>query len=395
MANLFPDDELPREAAPAARVAPCELPDDPDVLDALRLTLVPGIGPRLQQALLAAFGSPSAIMAASRDQLLQVDGIGPKLASAVIENRDPIDARREWNGCRSLGVSVFVRGKPPYPKSLASICDPPLALYCKGELLPRDELAVAIVGSRRCTHYGKRQAERLARALASAGLTIVSGLARGIDGAAHRGALDAGGRTIAVTATGLASVYPPEHASLAEEIARQGAVIAETPLGQQPVAGLFPQRNRIISGISLGVVIVEAARKSGALHTARHAMEQGRDVFVVPGHIDSLESEGCHDLIRDGATLVRGPDDVLEGLGPLIQPVQRTETEQVRTPRELTLNDQEREVLNFVGDDPRQLDEIVRTSKLETARVMTTLTVLEMKRMVRRLPGGMFVRIPR
>jgi len=238
----------------------------------------------------------------------------------------------------------------------------------------------------------------------------VSGLARGIDGCAHRGALAAGGRTIAVTATGMSSVYPPEHADLAREVAGSGAVLCEVPFLQKPVGGLFPQRNRIISGLSQAVVVIEANRKSGSLHTARHANEQGRDVLVVPGRVDSPASEGSHDLLRDGAILVRHADDVLQSLGPLAAPVEMPvrptsessdpssfspeETRTVQTPRELTLNDQERLVLEAVGLSPSPIDAVLRSVNLEDSRVLSTLTVLEMKRFIRRLPGGMLVRVP-
>jgi DNA processing protein len=364
-----------------------------ELLDALRLNLVPGIGPRLQQALLGAFGSPAGILAASVQELQQVEGIGPKLSDAIVTHRDPAAAKRELERCQQAGVRLLLKEAPDYPRPLAEICDPPPILYCRGSLEPRDELAVAIVGSRRCTVYGRQQAERFASGLARAGLTVVSGLARGIDAAAHRGALEAGGRTIAVAATGLAQVYPPEHKELAAQIAEHGAVVCESPLDQEPVAGLFPQRNRIISGLSLGVIIIEADRKSGSLHTARHAMEQGREVFALPGRVDSLLSEGCHDLIRDGVPLVRGVDDVLEALGPTIGPVSRSETETVHSPRELTLSDQERAILNLVTVEPRLIDEVVRESALESSRVLATLTVLEMKRMLRRLPGGHVIRV--
>src|SRR5690606_2911763 len=199
---------------------------------------------------------------------------------------------------------------------------------------------------------------------------------------------------LAVCATGLANVYPPEHTELAREIVACGAVISESPLDRGPSAGIFPQRNRIISGLSLGVIIVEATRKSGALHTARHAMEQGREVFAVPGRIDSLASEGCHDLLRDGATLVRHPDDVLEGLGPLIQPVSSAAEQTVNSPRELTLSEQERQVLNLVTSEPQPIDQILQAAEIESSRVLSTLTVLEMKRHIRRLPGSQIVRVP-
>jgi DNA processing protein len=365
---------------------------DVELLEALRLALVPGIGPKTQRALLGAFGSPAEVLAAGSAALQQVDGIGPKLARAIVEARDSEEALREFEACARAGVTLVRHGTPAYPRPLAEIPDPPLILYTRGTLAARDELAVAIVGSRRCTLYGKQQAERLARALAQAGMTIVSGLARGIDGAAHRGAMEGGGRTIAVLATGLAKIYPPEHEPLADEVAAHGALVTESPLFREALPGLFPQRNRIISGLSTGVIIVEASRNSGALHTARHAMEQGREVFAVPGRIDSLASEGCHDLIRDGATLLRSVDDVLEGLGPLVRPVSSETNGQVLSPRELALNDQEREILNHVTLDPRPIDEVLRAAGLESARVLSTLTVLEVKRMIRRLPGGMVVR---
>ena len=323
---------------------------------------------------------------------MQVEGIGPKLSAAISVARSGTEAQRELDRCRAASVDLARPGEDRYPALLAKICDPPPVLYCRGTLKPRDGIAVGIVGSRKCTLYGRQQAERLAAALARAGVTIISGLARGIDAAAHRGALAAQGRTVAVCATGLANLYPPEHADLAKEIVASGAVVSESPLDRGPTPGLFPQRNRIISGMSLGVIIVEATRKSGALHTARHAMEQGREVFAVPGRIDSLASEGCHDLLRDGATLVRHPDDVLEELGPLMTPVSRTETVTVHSPRELSLSDQEREILNLVTLDPRPIDEILDSATIDSSRVLSTLTILEMKRHVRRLPGSQIVR---
>lgn len=367
---------------------------DDGLLDALRLNLVPGIGSRLQTHLLETFKTPANVFAATGEQLLQVEGIGPKLSAAISAARHSDEAQRELERCRQSRVALLRLGAEGYPPLLSKICDPPPVLYCRGDLLPRDEIAIGIVGSRHCTLYGRQQAERLAAALARAGVTIISGLARGIDAAAHRGALAAGGRTIAVCATGMANVYPPEHAELAREIVAAGAVVSESPLDRGPSAGIFPQRNRIISGLSLGVIIVEATRKSGALHTARHAMEQGREVFAVPGRIDSLASEGCHDLLRDGATLVRHPDDVLEGLGPLIQPVSSAAEQTVNSPRELTLSEQERQVLNLVTSDPQPIDQILQAAEIESSRVLSTLTVLEMKRHIRRLPGSQIVRVP-
>jgi len=365
---------------------------DSDLLDLLRLNLVSGLGPRLYSLLLARFGSPAAILAASGSELLEVDGVGPKLSSAIVLAHNSDAAERELAACREQGVQLLVRGAATYPTMLAEICDAPGILYCRGDLLPADALSVAIVGSRQCTLYGRQQAQRFASTLARAGITIVSGLARGIDASAHRGALSGGGRTIAVSATGLNSLYPPEHAELADEIARQGAIVSESPLGRGPSRGIFPQRNRIISGLSLGVVIIEASRKSGTFHTARHAMEQGREVLALPGRVDCLASQGCLDLIRDGVTLLRSPDDVLEALGPLMQPVKRVDGNIVHVPRELNLSDQERTILNLVTSDPLHVDQVLAGAGLETSRVLATLTILEMKRLVRRQPGGYLVR---
>jgi DNA processing protein len=383
---------------------------DAELLDALRLHLVPGVGPRMMQVLFEAFGSPGRALAASEAELLSVDGIGPKLARAVREARHSDEAASELARCLAMQATLFVRGTPGYPNLLATIPDAPAILYCRGTLLPQDEIAVAIVGSRRCTYYGIAQAEKFAGGLARAGITVVSGLAKGIDAAAHRAALAAGGRTIAVTATGLETVYPPEHETLADDVAATGAILTEFRLSQKPLAGLFPQRNRVISGLSLGVIVIEASRKSGALHTSRHAMEQNRDVFAVPGRIDSAASEGCHDLIRDGATLVRGVDDVLSQLGPLLRPItmpvngarpeahsRRPATSpqrEVRSIAELTLNDQERRVLDAVTGEPAHIDAVLTASSLDASRVLATLTALEMKRLIRRLPGNLVVRAP-
>jgi len=363
------------------------------LLDALRLTLIDGVGPRTQQLLLEHFDTIPGIFAASRSQLLNVQGVGPKLASAILAARDSLEPEQELARCQARGISLIPRGSALYPESLSKIPDPPALLYCRGELQPRDALAIAIVGSRRCTVYGRQQAERLGGALARAGLTVISGLARGIDGAAHHGALQAGGRTLAVMGTGLEKIYPPEHADLAERVSKSGALLTEYPLGQAPLPGLFPQRNRIVSGMSLGIIVVEANRNSGAMHTVRHALEQGRDVFAVPGRIDSLASEGCHDLIRDGATLIRNVDDVLQALGPLISPVKTSADTTVNNPRELTLDRQEQEILNLVSPDPTLVDEVLQAAGIEASRVLATLTMLEMKRFIRRLPGNQVCRV--
>lgn len=363
-----------------------------ELIAAVAMSLVPGIGPRLQSELLAHFQTARNVMRQSVAVLQSVSGISARLADRIAAEEYLQAARDNVAQCHESGVNLLRRDRPGYPNGLTSLCDAPVLLYARGDIRPQDELAVAIVGSRRCTVYGRRQSERLAGSLVRAGFTVISGLARGIDAAAHRGALNAGGRTIAVMATGVREIYPPEHAELAMEIIRHGALVSEFPPGQKPRPGLFPQRNRIISGMSLGVIIVEATRSSGALYTARHAMEQGREVFAVPGPVDSVASEGCHELIRDGVTLVRTVDDVLKELGPLRGPAVSGESATVHDPREMSLNVQEKEVLNLIGSSPVPVDEVLRTTQLDLSRVLSTLTVLEMKRFIRRLPGNMVLR---
>jgi len=360
----------------------------------LTLMLTPGVGPLTSRALLDHFETPGRVLDAPAAQLREVQGIGPKLADRIAHARADNDPDRELEECRRRGVRVIVRGEPGYPPTLDEIPDPPALLYIKGAFEPRDQIAIALVGSRRCTPYGIRTAERLATALARTGFTIVSGLARGIDAAAHRGALKAGGRTIAVLGNGLSGIYPAEHEDLAAEIADgRGAIVSEMPMTQGPLAGLFPQRNRVISGLCLGVVVVEAAPRSGSLSTAHHAMEQNREVFAVPGPVDSLASRGCHRLIRDGARLVETVDDVLEELGPLVREVRPSPDQPaVRHPAELGLTDQERSLLGCLDDAPRAVDDLIAQTRLTASQVMATLSVLELKRMVKRLPGHQFVR---
>ncbi|MCR9198135.1 MAG: DNA-processing protein DprA [Planctomycetaceae bacterium] len=386
-----------REIAPASDPVAGSIPvseshDQRDLIDCLTLSLTTGVGPLLQANLLQQFGSATAVLQQTVSDLLSVKGVGPQVASQLVSRQSHDRAAQTLQDCQKLGVSLRRKSTGEYPASLQEVADAPSVLYVRGEYLAGDELAIGIVGSRRCTAYGRKQAQRLAAGLARAGFCVISGLARGIDAVAHRAALDAGGRTIAVMATGVRQIYPPEHAELAMDIVEQGAVVSEFPLDQRPSPGLFPQRNRIISGLSLGVVVIEATRNSGALYTARHAMEQGREVFAVPGHVDSLGSEGCHDLIRDGVTLVRGVDDILEELGPLSKPTVTSDQTVVHDPREMTLNPREKEILALIGTSATAIDDIIRTSQLEMSRVLSTITVLEMKRFVRRVSGTSVIR---
>jgi DNA processing protein len=356
------------------------------------LSLVPGVGPRIRKTLLAHFGSAEAVLAAAPSELREAPGIGAKLSRAISAARREIDVAAELALCRERNVSVIVESDEGYPSRLKEIPDPPGVLFVRGNIVPADGLAVAIVGTRHATHYGLAQTERLASGLARAGYTIISGLARGIDAAAHRGALKAGGRTLAVLGSGVLNVYPPEHMELAAEICLHGAVISENPPLAPPLAGAFPQRNRIVTGLSLGVLVVEAADRSGALISARHATEQGREVFAVPGRIDSRMSRGCHKLIRDGAKLVESVDDILEELGPLASPTPREDGREVRHPAELQLNQPEQAVLDAVTDEPTSIDDLVVASGLAVHNVLSTISVLEMKRLIKRVSGNRVIR---
>ena len=365
-----------------------------DLADLIRLTMTPGVGPRTARAILERFGSAGRALRASSSTLREVEGVGPKLADKIAQTARENDGASILERCRLLGVEALAFDNDRYPQPLRDIPDPPAILYVKGSYEPADALAIAIVGARHCTPYGVRVAERLAASLARVGLTVVSGLARGIDAAAHRGALKAGGRTIGVLANGLASIYPPEHEQLAQDVAAKGAVVSEMPLDQGPLAGLFPQRNRIISGLCLGVIVVEATPRSGSLSTAAHAIDQNREVFAVPGPIDSLSSRGCHALIRDGARLVETIEDVLEELGPLAREVRLdAESAPIRHPAELKLSENERSLLGQLSDTPVAIDELISRTGMTPSQTMATLSVLEMRRLIRRAPGNQFSRI--
>lgn len=375
----------------------------PELLDHLALALVPGLGPKLTAAVLTHFGSAAAARRATVPQLEAIPLIGTKLATRFAEALRKVDVDAEVKLLDRFGVANLLLGTEGYPAALASIPDPPPLLYYRGGFDPADTNAIGIVGSRQCTSYGKKTAERLAAGLARAGWTVVSGLARGIDGAAHRGALEAGGRTIAVLAGGLSSIYPPEHADLAEMVVKQGMLVTETPMTVDPQPGMFPARNRIISGLSRAIVVVEANVKSGALITVTHAAEQGRDVYAVPGNVDSPASAGCLDLIRKGARLVRTADDILEdvrGLAPLDPPkvaskIKATGPTLFEPPPPAGpppgLDDVQMRVWDALAS-ARHADELTRETGLAAGELATVLMKLEMKKLVRRLPGNHFER---
>lgn len=304
---------------------------------------------------------------------------------------------RELELIKKYNVRVISYSDEEYPENLREIHSPPTILYIKGKITPEDKFAIAIVGSRNASHYGITTAERLGYELASRGFTIISGLARGIDAGGHRGALKAKGRTIAVLGSGLANVYPPEHMALAEEVAKNGAVVSEFPMEVVPLKENFPRRNRIISGLSLGVVVVEAARNSGALITADFALEQGRELYAVPGQARAVTSFGTNMLIRQGAKLVESADDIIEELEDIIKG--HLKNERVLTnndgPHSLAmhnLNESERKVFGAVKDEPTFIDDIVDVSNLSTNEILDCLTKLELKGLIEQLPGKLYVK---
>lgn len=363
----------------------------------IALNMMEDIGPVGVRALTAALGSPQAIFTAEREKLLEAPGLGRAVVEKILAQRRAMDPAEELKRAAGLGIAIITPADQDYPRPLAQIHDPPLALYVQGGLRPGDQRAIGVVGSRRTTLYGREMAESLAYQLAHAGFTVVSGLARGIDTFAHRGALKARGRTLAVLGGGLDCVYPPENQPLAKEIAEKGAVLSEFPLGKQPDKTTFPIRNRIISGLAMGVVVVEADLTSGALITANQALEQGRQVFAVPGRADSPASKGAHKLIKNGARLVESVDDILQEFEFLIPPAARQKSS-AGPENGLSgaapdlfppLSDEEKKIVQALEDGEKNADEVIRATGLRADRFGALLLGLEMKRVVKLQPGRM------
>lgn len=351
------------------------------------LNMSTGVGSIRTKALLDRFGSPENILKARLEELTSVAGVGPKTAENIlntVKNRSLLD--EELKLARKESVKIITVFDKDYPARLKEIYDPPIVLYVKGEIKKEDDLAVAIVGSRNCSVYGSDSAGRLAEELADFGITVVSGMARGIDTAAHNGALKKKGRTLAVLGSGLSKIYPPENKKLSEAIAESGAVISEFPMTFGPLPENFPRRNRIISGLALGVVVVEAAKDSGALITARYASEQGREVFSVPGHAKLDKAFGTNQLIKDGAKLVEDAKDIIEELSVNIKGVLKE-----KKARPLpAMNEDEMKIFETLRDAPLYIDDISVNSKFSIAKTSSVLTTLEIKGLVRRLSGGKF-----
>lgn len=354
----------------------------------IALNMMEGLGPVKVRALIDFLGSPQAVFEVDGDQLQQVRGIGEKLRCSILEQRTQVDPTAEVENAGALGIRLITPLDADYPVALKTIHDPPLALYVRGSFVPSDDHSLGIVGSRKATHYGLNVADRLAYQLAQTGFTIVSGLARGIDTAAHEGALKGKGRTIAVLGAAIDQLYPPENAELADTIAERGVVVSEYPLGRQADRMTFPYRNRIISGLSMGVIVVEAGVKSGSLHTADAALEQGRSVFAVPGRIDHPSAKGPHRLIKNGAKLVDNVGDILEEFELLIPPGEMEEPEKRAAARpEIPLSEDEKKVVEALWQGALDVDSLARAVGMASAEISGYLLGLEMKRVIKMLPG--------
>ena len=339
--------------------------------------------------LLEHFGTPEAVFEASESELASVASVNESARNKVLAPA-PAAIERDLRLVEEMGVALVPLTSPDYPASLKEIYDPPVLLYVRGALLEQDKLSIAIVGSRRAKEYGRAIAERIAGALATRGLAIVSGGARGVDTAAHKGALAAGGRTIAFLGCGIDVTYPAENKKLFEAITESGAVVSEFPFGSAPEAWRFPPRNRLISGISLGVLVCQSPEASGALITAGYAAEHGKDVFAVPGSVVDDLNRGCHALIKDGAKLVENAEDILVELG--LDSGEESSGDQLALPIE-SLNDAERRIASLLSLDPVQVDDIIDKCGLPAPMVAGTLTILEMKGVVKRVPGNAYVRV--
>ncbi len=381
-----------------------ELPQNsPDIENWLKLTSADGVGPVIFSRLLNHFGSIEKVLGASVGELKGVEGIGFNKAERIAASRDKTDVAAELELAEKSGVWIVHIQDERYPALLKQIYDPPPVLYVKGSLTESDNLCVAIVGARQCSLYGSEQSSRFAHILAASGFAICSGMALGIDTAAHQGALAAGGRTLAIQGCGLSRVYPPENKKLFEAIAESGACISELPLSYEPLAENFPPRNRIIAGLSLGTIVIEAGNSSGSLLTARAALEYNREVMALPGKIDSPLSSGTNRLIKQGAKLVDTVEDVMDALGYVgsrleghVGAIADSVAAKVEAPLfdigRLNLSHPERSVYEYLHSDPTHLEHIIEAVELPAGSVNAAIVSLRLKGLVKQLPGNMFVR---
>ncbi len=378
-------------------------PNSVDIEKWLKLIRTDRVGPSTFAKFIKHFGSVDRTLGASVSELAKIDGVGLKIAERIATTRAKFDVTSELELAQKLGVWIISLDDKRYPPVLKQIYDPPPVLYIKGNLTRQDNLCISIVGSRYCSLYGQEQSSRFAHFLSSAGFTISSGMARGIDTAAHQGALSAGGRTIAVQGCGLANIFPPENKKLFELIAESGACISELPLRYEPLSENFPPRNRIIAGLSLGTIVVEAGLNSGALITARAALEYNREVMAVPGKIDSPLSKGAHQLIKQGAKLIESVEDVTEALGYIGEQLQdhvsaaatkasESMERSLFDARNLKLSSDERKTYDCLNKEPLHIEQIIADTELKAGSVNAALISLQLKGLIKQLPGSLFVK---
>lgn len=355
----------------------------------IALNMIPRLGPVRLRKLLSVFGSPQRILEVGAAELAAVEGVGREAAKSIASWREHVKLDAELKAIERLGIHVVIPSMEAYPQSLKEIHDPPIVLYVWGGLLPRDRHAIGVVGTRKPSHYAQECAKKISYQMAYSGLTVVSGLARGVDTLAHQGALAAKGRTIAVLGSGLGALYPPENRALAERIADSGgAVISEFPMATGADRQTFPMRNRIISGCSIGILVVEAGARSGALITTTQAAEQGRSIYAIPGQITNPAAIGTNRLIQQGAKLVTDAGDILEDF-QLLFPRQ---PDLPKPPAPVELSAEENKIWEALGNEELFVDEIIAKSGLPSFKVSTTLLALEIKRLVKQLPGNRYVK---
>lgn len=352
------------------------------------LNLISNIGSVRLSKLLEVFGKPQEIFSAKYEHLASIFGIGSQIASDIVSFKKE-NIEKELSSSEKLGIKILTLNDDDYPENLRQIPGVPIVLYVLGSITARDNLAIGIVGSRGASFYGLNQAEKFASQLSACGITIVSGMARGVDTYAHRGALKIKGRTIAVMGSGFSNIYPVENADLAKDIALSGAVVSEFPMEAKPLAQNFPRRNRLISGLSLGVLITEAARNSGALITADFALEQGREVFALPGRIDSAGSFGANALIKQGAKLVTCCDDILEELNLAASYKKEPEPE---ARQKIVRADDESMLYDCISRQPVAIDDLVEKTSLSSSQISSLILKLQFKKLIRELPGKQFIR---
>ena len=358
----------------------------------LALYLTPGLGNTVFKRLLEKFGDPEDIFEVGPLELGSVEGIRKDVAHEIVNRRFASEAEEELRRAEKCKARIITYLDPSYPELLREIDPPPMLLYIRGRDIPLDKTFVAMVGSRNPTHYGIKAAQKIGIGLARRGAGVVSGLARGIDSAAHIGCLRGGGFTVAVLGTGIDRVYPAMNRRLSEEVMESGAVISEFPTGTPPEPRNFPIRNRIISGLSRGVVVVEATKKSGSLITASYALDQGREVFAVPGSIDSFKSTGTHFLIKQGAKLIENAEDILEEFGFAGKGAHKGGDLKASSATAMDMDASEKKIYEIIGDYPIHIDQIVRRGEMDPGKISGILMKMELMGMVHQLPGKMFVR---